>query len=112
MGYEYYLLKQYSKAIEIFKRCLDEGRDIKYAANNYVRALLAAGRNAEAKAFVAEGKYKVTPEMRRRVAAAGKDKELSSVEPALDEDAVDGSYNTEDRPARNNADQFSSEKLL
>ena len=109
MGYEYYLLKQYSKAIEIFERCLDEGRDVKYAANNYVRALLAAGRNTDAKAFVADGKYKITLEMQRRVKAAGKDK---FVEPVADEDAVDGSYNVEDRPVRKNADQFSSEKLL
>lgn len=109
MGYEYYLMKQYSKAIRIFKRCLDEDRDVKYAANNYVRALLAAGKNTEAKAFVAEGKYKITPEMQRRVKAVGKDK---IVEPIVDEDAVDGSYNAEDRPTRKNADQFSSEKLL
>lgn len=77
LGYEYYLLKQYKKALTAFKRCLDENRDVKYASNNYVRTLIAMGHASEAKAFIADGKWKVSTEIKRRAEAAAETRMLS-----------------------------------
>ena len=111
LGYEYYLMKQYKKALEIFQGCLEKDQDVKYAANNYVRTLLAMGRNSEAKAFISEGKFKVIPALRRRALSVDRDRVIDEYIGEEDFEA-DESVKASDETVRNNAEQFSSEKLL
>lgn len=54
LGYEYLKLKRFDKALDAFRRCLDEGITLKSAANNYLRTLLAMERYSDAKAFLKE----------------------------------------------------------
>ena len=111
MGYEYYLLKQYKKATEIFEQCLAEDRDTKYAANNYVRVLLASGRYKDAKAFVASGKYKIFATIRRKVDEAEDVNRKAVSDPILiDEDETVSDDFTKAR--KSPGEQFSSEKIL
>ena len=43
--------EQYNKALECFKKCLDNNWDLDAAVNNYVRTLLAMKRFKDAKNF-------------------------------------------------------------
>ena len=52
-----YLQKKYAEAKEIFEECLENKLDTKYAANNYVRVLIALKRNKEAKEFIKKGEF-------------------------------------------------------
>lgn len=112
MGYEYYLLRQYSKAEKIFKQCLDENRDIKYAANNYVRVLLSTGRYAEAKKFISEGKYKIVPELIKRANEAKGIIPHKQDELFLEDQEETGSENNSKKIKQEAHVQFSSEKIL
>lgn len=68
LGYSLYKQKKYREALEIFQKCLQEGKDLSCAGNNYVRVLIALGSNADAKKFIKEGKYKVSKALKDRVA--------------------------------------------
>lgn len=68
LGYSLYKQKKYREALEVFQKCLQEERDLSCAANNYVRVLIALGRNADAKKFIKEGKFKVSKSLKDRVA--------------------------------------------
>lgn len=67
LGYCLYRQKKYTEAITYFQKCLDMEKDYIYASNNYLRVLIALGRNMEAKKFVESGKYKVSSDMLKRV---------------------------------------------
>ena len=60
LGYSLYLQRKYSKAKELFEKCFEINPNSPYAANNYVRVLIALGRNKDAKAFVKNGNQKIT----------------------------------------------------
>ena len=112
MGYEYYLLKQYSKAEKIFRQCLEEDRDTRWAANNYVRVLLSTGRYADAKAFIAEGKYKISSGLKKRAEEA-KNVNLNKEDAPLTEDQDDAESGVYSKKVKQEAGvQFSSEKIL
>ncbi len=112
MGYEYYLLKQYAKAEQIFKQCLEEDRDARWAANNYVRVLLSTGRYADAKAFIAEGKYKISSGLKKRVEGA-KNVNLNKHDAPLQEEQDEAESGFYIKKIKQNAGaQFSSEKIL
>ena len=67
LGYSLYKQKKYLEAKEIFKQCLEAKKDLPCAANNYVRVLIALGRNVDAKKFVNSGEFKVAKAIRDRV---------------------------------------------
>lgn len=67
LGYSLYLQKKYLAAKEIFEQCLEEERDLPFAASNYVRTLVALGRNKDAKSFIKNNKYKFDKSLRERV---------------------------------------------
>lgn len=67
LGYSLYLQKKYKEALGCFEKCLDLDGNYIYAANNYVRVLIALGRNKDAKVFVKDGKYKVSKDIKKRV---------------------------------------------
>ena len=62
-----YKQKKYLEAKELFRQCLDAKKDLPYAANNYVRVLIALGRNADAKKFVNSKKFKIAKAIQERV---------------------------------------------
>lgn len=52
LGYSLFKQKKYHDAEEVFRKCLSQKRDIRYAANNLVRTYLALGQADKAKQFV------------------------------------------------------------
>ena len=67
LGYSLYKQKKYLEAKELFGQCLDANKDLPYAANNYVRVLIALVRNADAKKFVNSKKFKIAKAIQERV---------------------------------------------
>lgn len=67
LGYCLYKQKKYREALEVFDKCLNEKRDLSFAGNNYVRVLIALGRNADAKKFIKSGEFKVSKAIKDRV---------------------------------------------
>lgn len=67
LGYSLYKQKKYLEAKELFGQCLDANKDLPYVANNYVRVLIALGRNADAKKFVNSKKFKIAKAIQERV---------------------------------------------
>ena len=67
LGYSLYLQKKYKEALGYFEKCLEMDGNYIYAANNYVRVLIALGRNKDAKEFVKSDKYKLSKEIKKRV---------------------------------------------
>lgn len=67
LGYCLYKQKKYLEAKELFESCLEKGADLPYAANNYVRVLIALGRNKDAKDFVKKGDFKISKDIVERV---------------------------------------------
>lgn len=114
LGYTYYKIKQYNKALECFKRCLDNGWEIKYAANNYVRTLLAMERFKDAKDFVKSSPTKIYKDLLERVNYSENTNRRKSADISLDVQ-----FELDAREALNkNVDlgvkkqQFTSEKIL
>lgn len=114
LGYSLYLQKKYQEAQCYFEKCLEMDASYIYAANNYVRVLIALGRNKDAKSFVKTGKYKVSKDIRKRV-----DK-LDNTNARIKKESVrDTIERLEDDTSQENAvdlgikrQQFSNEKLL
>ena len=121
LGYSLYRQRRYEDALKIFKECLDEKRDIQFAANNYVRTLLAMGLNADAKKFLEDGEFKVAKSIRDRVSKTDcKNHPKSANHPVIthiseqdDEQSESGEVKKNNTSSVNTAtDSFSSEKLL
>lgn len=115
LGYEYYLIKQYDKALEWLQICLDNKRDFPYAPNNYARTLCVMGRIEEAKQFVKDAPVKIYKDIVDRINKATSKKKASKTviaapemdeENGLGEDSGKGKYRT------GKEEQFSNEKLL
>ena len=113
LGYSLYKQKKYLQAKDIFQQCLNEKKDLSCAANNYVRVLIALGRNADAKKFVNSGEFKVAKAIRDRVKKLDNHnsrlKKNDVVEPDPD-DADSTEKLTIDIGVKRQ--QFSNEKLL
>lgn len=114
LGYCLYKQKKYREALEVFEKCLQEKKDLSCAGNNYVRVLIALGRNADAKKFVKFGEVKVSKELRDRVAKldnhnARLKKEYVSEQRDLDDEGSTEKVTLDIGVKRQ---QFSSEKLL
>lgn len=67
LGYCLYKQKKYREALVIFEKCLREKRDLSCAANNYVRVLIALGRNRDAKEFIRSSDVKVSKQLKDKV---------------------------------------------
>lgn len=67
LGYCLYMQKRYSEAKELFESCLKKRVDLPCVANNYVRVLIALGRNKDAKDFVQKGDFKISKDIVKRV---------------------------------------------
>ena len=112
LGYCLYKQRRYGEAKALFQECLDKNVDTDYAANNYVRVLIATGRNKDAKAFVKKGQFRIAKALRDKLsklddsnARIKKDVVMEPVEQAeaVAFEAVDFGIKRQ---------QFSSEKLL
>lgn len=114
LGYSLYKQKRYLEAREIFRQCLDEKKDLSCAANNYVRCLIALGRNADAKKFVNSGAFQISKTIRDRVKKldchnARLKKQDIAVETDLDDSGCTEKLTIDIGVKRQ---QFSNEKLL
>ncbi len=116
LGYAYYKAKQYNKALETFKECLDTNREVKFAANNYVRTLIAMQRFKDAKSFIAGTDYKIQKALKDRVAKADSTNKRIEKDPEIIE--VPLAENDSDTAEAKSIDigiksqQFSQEKIL
>ena len=112
LGYCLYKQHRYGEAKALFQECLDKNIDTDYAANNYVRVLIATGRNKDAKAFIAKGKFKVAKALRDRVSklddSNARIKKDVVMEPVEQSESV--AFEAIDFGVKRQ--QFSSEKLL
>lgn len=114
LGYSLYSQKKYSQAIPCFEQCLNLNENYIYAADNYVRTLIALGRNRDAKDFVKSGKHKISKDIERRL------EKLDNTNKSTQKSVVQLSLETsKDELAQTNAidlgvkrQQFSNEKLL
>ena len=114
LGYEFYLLKRYAKALAIFERCLTENLDLRYAANNYLRTLMAMRRYQDAREFAAHPPINLAKDLLRRLDNAEGEPSVSSDDPIIDEelDEIEDSIENKLNPSSEKFRQFSSEKLL
>lgn len=115
LGFCLYTQKKFTEAKELFEQCLEMDQNYIYASNNYVRVLIALGRNKDAKAFVNSGKYKISKEFKRRVEKL--DNTNARIKKSVKKEVVVESTN-EENAQENSVDlgierqQFSNEKLL
>ena len=116
LGYAYFKAKQYNKALEVFKECLDKKQDVKYATNNYVRTLLAMKRFKDAKAFLKSAPVKISKSLVDRVnKAENTNKRITSDDESIIEtDEIFAESGETEKVVDFGAkkQQFSSEKLL
>lgn len=114
LGYSLYKQKEYLEAGKIFRQCLEEKKDLPCAANNYVRVLVALGRNADAKKFVNSGAFKISKVIRDRV----KKLENHNTRLRKNDEVVNLDFDDADSTEKQAIDigvkrqQFSNEKLL
>lgn len=114
LGYCLYKQKKYRDALAIFEKCIKEKKDLSYACNNYVRVLIALGRNADAKKFIKLDSVKVSKSIKDRV-----DK-LDNHNARLKKEIVSEQQEAEDIESTEKVtldigikrQQFSNEKLL
>ena len=114
LGYSLYKQKRYLEAREIFRQCLDEKKDLSCAANNYVRCLIALGRNADAKKFVNSGAFQISKTIRDRVKKLDRHNARLKKQDIAVETDLDDSESTEKLTIDIGVkrQQFSNEKLL
>lgn len=113
LGYAVYRQKRYLEAKSIFEECLADDIDLPYSANNYVRTLLALGRNKDAADFIKNEKYKIDKRLVDKVNELPKtNKRLKTVDEIV-EIREDSEMNTaSESQLAVKGTQFSSEKLL
>ncbi|MBE6099932.1 MAG: DUF91 domain-containing protein [Anaerovibrio sp.] len=118
LGYCLYQQKKYSEAIEIFKQCIVEKRDLSYAPHNLVRSYIRAGLYEDARKFIAENEFKISKNIIEQLEK--KPKKNQKITPAVsDEDDI---VDVPDEQAEAEIEvktkffekksQFSSEKVL
>lgn len=114
LGYCLYKQKKYREALVIFEKCLREKRDLSCAANNYVRVLIALGRNKDAKAFIRSSDVKVSKQLKDKVS------KLDNHNARLKKDFIAESQSLNEEESTEKASlnievkrhQFTNEKLL
>lgn len=115
LGYAYYKAKQYNKALECFKTCIDNNWEVKkYAANNYVRTLLAMKRYIDAKEFVKKSPSKIAKSLVEKVKSASRTNKRTSTDVPLETNDETAFTAIEEKEIDVGAKkyQFTSEKIL
>ncbi len=109
LAYEYYVTKQYKKAEEEYRYCIDNDIDLKYACTGYVRTLAALGKYDEADSFIKNAPEKIYKNALDilRDAKTGK-KKFSEAIDELENDDLPEIFINEQRPSY----QFSKETIL
>lgn len=83
LGYSLYKQRKFKEAQSVFEDCLRQNRDVRYAANNLVRTLLAQGKNGEAQRVIQEHERFVSKDLKKRA-----EKPVGKVKIAVPEPAV------------------------
>lgn len=111
LGYCLYAQKQYVEAKEIFEKCLALDDAYRYAVNNYLRVLIALGRNKDAKEFAGK-KDNVSKDLLRKIEKL--DNTNARVRKVEQEPEVKEAFDLPERRIDFGVkhQQFSSEKLL
>lgn len=119
LGYSLYKQKRYIEALDIFKECIGEMKDLPYAANNYLRSLIALGRYKDAKDFIKQKEFKLVknlvdkvknlPNTNQRIIK----KRIETEEALYSSDVEDAEDSQVDTTAlKIKGSQFSTEKIL
>ena len=114
IGYCLYKQKKYSEAKIYFEKCLHINEKYYFAANNYIRTLIALGRNKDAKLFLKSSKSRISKDIKRRV-----EKSDNTNARIIKKDLIEKSENQAEELLQENTinmgmkcHQFSKEKLL
>lgn len=113
LGYCLLKQKQYSVARGIFEQCIENKIDLPYAANNYIRVLIATGRHSDAKKFVRDTDCRISKSLKDKVDKLANTNARIKKDTPITVDAVE-----EENPEISAKDigvkrqQFSNEKLL
>lgn len=107
LGYSLYKQRKFKEAQSVFEDCLRQNRDVRYAANNLVRALLAQGKNGEARKVIQEHERFVSKDLKRRTEKPAGKVKIAVPEPADTEVEAETIVDIGVKKQ-----QFSSEKLL
>ena len=114
LGYAYYKSKQYNKALECFKKCLENNLDLDAVVNNYARTLLAMKRFKDAKIFAKNPPHKINKSLLEKIKnSENTNKHISTDKPiiASELDEVDASIES-NVSIGVKKQQFTSEKIL
>lgn len=114
LGYAYYRERQYNKAYDILKKCIDEQweQDMVFPVTNFARLLYAMGKYREAKEFIKNAPAKVAKSVREKIEKAPSRDSVKS-EPILDADEnEEASEPNVKATIVRKGDQFQSEKVL
>lgn len=113
LAYCLYKQKKYIEAKSLLEKCIENKKDLPFSANNYVRVLVALGRNADAKKFIKNNEFKISKLLKDKVDQLDNTntrlKKIDLIE-ELDENAVSSKGNKMDLSVKRQ--QFSSEKIL
>lgn len=115
LGYCLYKQKRFLEAKDIFEECLQQKKDLPYSANNYVRVLIALGRNADAKKFVNSKEFKISKTIKDRVTKLSNTNiqlKKSDPIPVVNDVSDDESEEQEKSNLTIKRQQFSNEKIL
>lgn len=113
LAYSLYTQKRYIEAKDLLEKCLEEQRDLPFSANNYLRVLIALGRNSDAKRFIKDTSYKISKSLVERVDKLDNSnarlKKVAVIEES-EEEVISLKGNKIDTHIKRQ--QFSSEKIL
>lgn len=113
LGYCLYRQKKLSEAKAIFEECLEKEIDTNYTANNYIRVLIALGRNKDAKDFIKNSKYRISKMLKDKVAKLdNSNARISKEDVFVDTIEQLDTIKTKDIDLGVKRQQFSNEKLL
>lgn len=118
LGYCMYKQKRYLEALPLFEKCLEIDKNVTYVVNNYVRVLVALGRNKDAKDFVRKSNGKVSKDIVERVKKLDNtNARLKKVKTKIQTQIIDEEdiYNKDSIASIDlgiKREQFSNEKLL
>lgn len=113
LGYCLYSQKKYIEAKDLFERCLSDGIDLDYVPNNYVRVLIALGRNKDACDFIKTTKHKISKAVKDRVSKLDKTNKRLKKQDVIEDVVIEEKEETGQLPEFGiKRQQFSNEKLL
>lgn len=113
LGYSLYKQKKYLEAKAVFEQCLEEERDLSVAVPNYVKTLIALGRNKDAKTFIKSEKYKIDKNLKDKVKKLpDTNKRLKSNDPTVTVEEPEDESIALKPILSEKASQFSNEKIL